>query len=337
MIALFSRVTPLVLGLAFAAALPAIAQSNRTKAPSTKPDSIMNMSDSAAIASIVAAERAFRADVAAHGVRDGFIRHFAADGVLFRPGPVNALEFLQAQQAQPGLLEWEPAFAAVATSNDLGFTTGPWTYRPGEADSVVAAGHYATVWRRDADGVWRAVIDHGVGLGRPMPVPAPQTVATPAQIVISSVTVDLPPGTASIELESEGRDERASLQDELRRLDRDLSIAAGRVEGVTRFLGSVSDDARFLRQGRLPISGRSSVEALLMTNPGGVTYAPAGVGVSNYQDFAYTWGGYWPGIGDDGAPHGPETGNYIHVWRNETAGWRLVFEVLSPHPPVRKD
>jgi ketosteroid isomerase-like protein len=313
---------------AVAATSAATAQTERTP-PAMDTDSLRHARTAESVASIVAAERAFRADVARLGVRDGFIRNFAAEGILFRPGPVNAIEFLRALESQPGLLEWEPSFAAVSLSNDLGFTTGPWTYRPGEADSVVASGFYSTVWERDREGVWRAVIDHGVGLGRPAPVPKPQNVATPTQESIVSMTAE-----AMAELSAPGAASRMPLPEELKQLDRTLSIAAGRLEDLKHFLSMISTDARLLRQGRVPIAGAETIESLLMSNPGGVTYMPGGVGVSQLMDFAYTWGGYWPGATGSGSVGESETGNYVHIWRNEASGWKLLFEVLSPHPPA---
>lgn len=321
---------PLLAGIALAGGvIPSTAQPGTPFSSDMDIDSAAKAGTAASIRSVVEAERTFRADVARLGVRDGFIKHFAADGVLFRPGPVNALEYLRAQESQPGLLEWEPEFASVAVSNDLGFTTGPWTYRPGEADSVVASGFYATVWRRDANGVWRVAIDHGVSLGRTAPVPVPMEVASPGLV---SFMIDA--GAAAPELGSSETTTRGGLPDEIMQLDRVLSIEAGRVEDVKRFLGRVSDDARFLRQGKLPISGIRTIEALLMLDPGGVAYAPAGVGMSQLMDFAYTWGGYWPGLLDGGTQAGVARGNYVHIWRNEESGWKLLFEVLSPHPPA---
>lgn len=298
-------------------AVAASAQPTQTDPSGMQSDSLRT----ARTASIVAAERTFRADVLRLGVRDGFLEHFADDGVLFRPGPVNAKEFLRAQEAQPGLLEWEPAFAEVAADDDLGFTTGPWSYRPTDADAVVASGFYATVWKRFA-GEWRAVVDHGVNLGRPASVPVPQEVASPGTPSVPSANRTLlVAGRAQVDPK------------ELLVLDHHLSIAAGELEGVTRFLRKVATDARFLRPGTLPIAGMKTIEDLIMSNPGGVSYTPSQGDVSTSADLGYTWGSYGPGMPTDGGSIPDPIGVYLHVWRHEQDGWKLLFELLAPNPP----
>jgi uncharacterized protein (TIGR02246 family) len=58
-------------------------------------------------------------------------------------------------------LRWAPLRAGVAASGDLAFTVGRWTLeRTGEEGKAERAeGEYVTVWRRGADGAWRALLD----------------------------------------------------------------------------------------------------------------------------------------------------------------------------------
>lgn len=69
---------------------------------------------------LVEAEHAFARDVAAHGVRDGFLAWLAPTGVVFAPGPVNARKFYTARPAGPSRLAWEPAVAVMSGAGDLG-------------------------------------------------------------------------------------------------------------------------------------------------------------------------------------------------------------------------
>jgi ketosteroid isomerase-like protein len=56
--------------------------------------------------------------------------------------------------------KWRPAAGTVASSNDLAFTFGPaWPRASGAADPPPTAGKYFTIWRRQADGTWRYVVD----------------------------------------------------------------------------------------------------------------------------------------------------------------------------------
>jgi ketosteroid isomerase-like protein len=63
-------------------------------------------------------------------------------------------------------LRWQPLWAEV--SGDLGYTTGRWQFHQPKKDGpeagkdeVVQQGRYVTVWRRQADGSWRAAFDLG--------------------------------------------------------------------------------------------------------------------------------------------------------------------------------
>jgi ketosteroid isomerase-like protein len=58
-------------------------------------------------------------------------------------------------------LSWVPEVAELAASKDLGYTAGRFRLEVMDAARrpVVREGRYVTVWRRDADGAFRAVAD----------------------------------------------------------------------------------------------------------------------------------------------------------------------------------
>jgi len=60
-------------------------------------------------------------------------------------------------------LTWEPKRSEVSVSGDLGYTEGAYerTSVDAEGKTVKAHGTYVTIWRREADGSWRAVLDIG--------------------------------------------------------------------------------------------------------------------------------------------------------------------------------
>src|SRR5438876_11909561 len=100
---------------------------------------------SADVRALVTAENAFAKSVQVHGVKDGFLANLAPDAVLFRPGPVAGVEWMKTRPASSGWLGWNPIYADASRSSDLGYTTGPWTYRPKGAKTQVAAwGEYVT-------------------------------------------------------------------------------------------------------------------------------------------------------------------------------------------------
>lgn len=63
---------------------------------------------------------------------------------------------------------WSPEIVEV--SGSLGYTTGPFEVHVKQADgsdTVVRSGRYITIWRRHADGSWKATLD--IGSNAPSP------------------------------------------------------------------------------------------------------------------------------------------------------------------------
>ncbi len=111
---------------------------------------------------MVAAERAFAADALARNTRDAFLAAYDKDGVCFEPGPVNAHRAWAARAANKSRLEWTPAVAEIASSGDLGYTSGPWRFTAEGEAKPGAFGHFFTIWRKDAEGRWKVLVDHGI-------------------------------------------------------------------------------------------------------------------------------------------------------------------------------
>ena len=65
-------------------------------------------------------------------------------------------------------LTWNPEFAFIGASGELGVTTGPWEYRQTSLnDTPVAHGHFTTVWKKKENGIWKAMFDMGIGYEAP--------------------------------------------------------------------------------------------------------------------------------------------------------------------------
>lgn len=77
-------------------------------------------------------------------------------------GKAAIVEFVRASFELPGFhITWQPQDVIVAASGDLGTTTGANEFTlPGPDGGVVTIrGHYVTVWRKNADGEWKCIID----------------------------------------------------------------------------------------------------------------------------------------------------------------------------------
>src|SRR5205807_7658898 len=109
---------------------------------------------------LVEMEHAFAKAAATKGTRDAFIEFLADDGIVFQPGPVNGKKFWTERERRKGSLSRESEYADISRAGDLGWSTGPWEVRPnGPSDKPVAFGEYFTIWKKQNDGSWKAVLD----------------------------------------------------------------------------------------------------------------------------------------------------------------------------------
>ena len=113
------------------------------------------------------ADREFAAAAKQHGVAIAF-REFAAPEALSLPmgeTPIRGREAIfEAMSAfPPGELLWQPVGADLARSGDLGYTWGTYEFRTHDAEGKPATRHgkYLTVWKKQADGAWKIVVDTG--------------------------------------------------------------------------------------------------------------------------------------------------------------------------------
>jgi ketosteroid isomerase-like protein len=256
-----------------------------------------------AVDEMVGAERAFSETSVQRGMREAFLAHLAEDGVVFAPLPVNGRQLWSSRDSVAGTLIWEPSYAEVSSAGDLGVSLGPWEFRAG-ADT--AHGHFHSIWRKEADGVWRVALDIGVrherpaeGLGEVRLVSGP-SVGVPATMVDAS---------------------------ELYYLDAELSEEV-ETEGMMRvFARKASTDVRWSREGALPLSGLVDVMVVLDGMTGTATWFPQGSGLSASEDLGYTYGI----VAHRAAPEVPaDSSVYLHVWRHTQIGWHLMLSVENP-------
>src|SRR6185503_1875363 len=112
---------------------------------------------SPALASLVAAERAFARTSVEKGIRESFLEFFAEDGINFQPHPVKTREAILKRPAPatrpPVVLNWEPAYADISRAGDLGYTTGPYVLTDNSPQKRPPHyGFYFSVWKKQSDG-----------------------------------------------------------------------------------------------------------------------------------------------------------------------------------------
>jgi ketosteroid isomerase-like protein len=115
----------------------------------------------AAVAELIAADRAFAAKAAADGVPAAFNQYAAEDGLIVTSSEIHngRAGIADAYQDWPAnaRLEWAPETARVSARGDMGWTWGNSTYVA--PDGQRRAGRYVSVWTRDYEGNWRFAFD----------------------------------------------------------------------------------------------------------------------------------------------------------------------------------
>ena len=264
------------------------------------------------LASLVEAEREFSRTSAAKGTREAFIANLADDSTLFRPHAVAGKKWMIEQPARPGLLVWQPIFADISRSGDLGYTTGPWEFRKnGSEDKEVAHGHYITLWKKQSDGTWKVVID--TGINNPPPTAKAGDVQSPRAT-----------GAAS-----DKKADVESAREKLLSLDREFSKSSAAKGTLGAYLSYMADDIRLFREDAYPFVGKQAVSAALAERKGLLIWQPAKSDVASAADLGYTYGAGKIKKDSDQVEHF----NYLRIWKRQSGAWKVVLDVMSPCPP----
>jgi hypothetical protein len=264
----------------------------------------------ATLASLVAAERAFCKAAVDHGVREAFLMNLADDSTLFRPHAVNGKRWTEASPARPGLLTWFPIYADVSRDGDLGYTTGPYEFRRSADDKEVYHGYFMTIWKRQADGQWKAVLDQGISTPPPTATAADLQYGTPARAA--------------------GLTDATAQRDSLMTIDREFAVAAASKGAAAAYTAYTAAELRLYRDGKFPFVGKPAARSAFAV-AGALAWQPAKADVSRTGDLGYTYGmAQWKAPGAAKV----EYSNYVRLWKRQAGGaWRVVLEVFAPCPP----
>lgn len=264
-------------------------------------DSLRAPLDSLLTQTVAEAEQEFAAVAREVGVRDAFLTFLAPQAVVFMPRASNG-RAVYADAPTEAVLHWAPAFAETAASDDLGYTTGPYTLLATGSGPVIGHGWYLSVWKRNEEGVWQAVLD--IGTETAVMPPAPNGVDVPSRPAT-------PPSDA------------ASRRTALLQLD-DLVAAAAQRRGPRRALGPMLDATARLNNAGTVVAGGVRIARALGDDP--VSFHRLGDGISAAGDLAYTYGEYTLGsLPSMDAP----SGNWVRIWRVGADGQWVVVHMLN--------
>ena len=112
---------------------------------------------------LVETEQTFAKTAADKNTKAAFLEFLADDGIVFNPTEANGKLVWKARPESPALLAWNPAWADISSDGKLGYTTGGWEFRPkGKTDKPAGFGEYVTLWQKQGDGSYKAVLDIGI-------------------------------------------------------------------------------------------------------------------------------------------------------------------------------
>lgn len=250
---------------------------------------------------LVENERAFAADVLAHGVRDGFLRWLAPTGIVFGPAPVNAIKYYKSRPQRATRLAWYPSKAVMSASGDMGWTTGPWDWRSDSTKTKAeATGDFVTVWRRQGDGTWKAAFDGGVGRSV-MPMEGDAQLSTiPAG----------PRGGGPL-----------ARRRTLYQTDTEFAGVVGSDGAAAALARYGADDLIVLRDDMPRLIGPAAARDSIAAHEGPMTVMSLGQYIADAGDLGYTFGSRVRRT-DAGA----DSSYYLHIWqRGRTRPWELAL------------
>jgi ketosteroid isomerase-like protein len=242
---------------------------------------------------VISSEQAFAAYSRDYNTKDAFLKFMDSTGLVFNNGePKNAIADWSARRAGPAKLLWEPTFAGIAASGDIGFTTGPWQLKKTMQDTAVAAGMFTSVWRKTAHGDWKNIVDMGYGFDKLL-------------YKADSVTISKAGG------KSAKADAMAIEQQFLDKYNK---------QGRAAFNEVLTTDSWLNMNGLQPFTTQQQHAGAIAALPAGLVMKPLGGGLSAAKDIAYVYGV---------VEYNNQKQNYLRVWKQTAAGWKIALQVIQ--------
>jgi ketosteroid isomerase-like protein len=264
---------------------------------------------SSALDEMVQSERRFAARALVVGWKQSFLEYFADNAVAFNGDQAEPAKEQFRRQPDPPKdrrLMWEPRFGDIASSGDLGWLTGPVRrIVPGQNNGQPYHSLYASVWKRQADGSFKVVMDMGVPTPGPVPFADGFTRAPRTEVYAGKATIEA--STKSL------KDTDAALTN------------AARAGQADAYRGHLAPGARFHRADLMPIVGTDAVLQWLDSQPAYASGESRYAETSEAGDLGYTYGLYMLKGNPDAH------GFYVRVWSRafRDGVWRVALDVLQ--------
>lgn len=269
--------------------------------------SLAAQSDTAAMR-LAETERAFSRAAGIKGIKSAFLEYFDDECVVFAPRPTNGRQLYASDSDSHDILVWKPAVAEASASGDFGYTTGPSEYRSGDStDTSVHYGYFVSMWKKNSSGVWRVILDIGLGY------PEKSRKEEPARV-------------RQLHRQSKDRTKlKGGARASLNASDREFGLRETEKGSEATLMDFCTDDARVYRPGFFPAEGRSNFHPLVRDEKFSQDIFNNGE-VSQAGDLGVTYGLVISASSD--------TSNYVRIWRWENS-WKVVIDVVKPWIPKK--
>nr|WP_162988701.1 DUF4440 domain-containing protein [Pedobacter schmidteae] len=254
--------------------------------------------------SLVKAEKEFAESFAKNGSKTAYSNFAAADGLAFRPNPVNAKTFY-ASQPESKDISWTPVYARVSRSGDWGFTTGPYT----EKGDKPGYGQYLSIWKANG-GKWELAMDLGTSNNKPLNKVNPEFIE-PKDFYKPKFLNDK---------------QRAAGAEIIATTEKTLN-ATLKSYGIAAFSGFLNPDARVLFPGYEPIIGKDKILPFFNGMVSKISLKTTKVNKADGGDFAYSYGVATIDYKADLR----ESFNYVFIYeRQPDHNWNIIVQAFAP-------
>jgi ketosteroid isomerase-like protein len=259
--------------------------------------------------SLVKAEREFAQTSKEKSTKEAFTTYMSDSGFIFQSGPVPGKKFWQEAEQGADLLTWEPVFADISSSGDMGYTTGPWEFRAKRSDADPAGtGYYVSVWKKEKD-EWKVALDIGISHA--------------VSLLIKETLHYSTKPTATPKMADD-----KIVKKEL--LDKEQEfINAQNKNNWAAYLALITADTRIYRPGSAPFITDEQRNQLFSGADKKFSYQTIDAIVASSGDLGYAYGKAIIAIKNDGNTK-TLNGNYLRIWKKEDGtNWKLVLDLVN--------
>ena len=245
---------------------------------------------------LISTEKKFANTSKEQSTKKAFLSFVDSNCIGFNNGEqLNVFKEWTGRKEDSSKLTWQPNFAIIASSGELGVTAGPWEYRPTSLqDTPVAHGNFTTVWKKKSNGEWKAIMDMGTSYQE---------------------NIENNPSIKIIVLNNKNSVDNAEA------MQADKSFAALFKNDPAKAIEDVIEKESWVSiNGFAPYKGVENIKNAISKMPAGTEFTPIGSFMSTNADLYVVYGT---------VIMNNKKQSYMRVWKRDNKNWKLIAMVLS--------